>query len=202
MGLTFVHGRELIVQFKAVMGSTTVNMQTEDRKDMLCTSSSVPPRQCHNAGKQASSQTLLSHGPSPDVSQFTPLTVLQPHSSLCIPVNDHTPLLAMLTASIVCCNAPLCTHISLVLLSSLAGELGSKWESSGGSSFPCASSQALSSRSFLLLARSAVGRDEKPFSTPCPHLAGKQRVGAPAALKNSSEMVLFFQQNQQQHRSR
>lgn len=67
--------------------------------------------------------------------------------------------------TLVCCSAPLCTHMSLVLRSSLPGELGSKWESSGGSSFPCASSHARSSRSFLLLARSAVGRDEKPFST-------------------------------------
>lgn len=67
-------------------------------------------------------------------------------------------------------HAQLHTHRSLVLRSSLVGELGSKWESSGGSSFPCASSQARSSRSFLLLARSAVGRGkrgEKTFSTPC-----------------------------------
>lgn len=61
-------------------------------------------------------------------------------------------------------HAQLHTHRSLVLRSSLVGELGSKWESSGGSSFPCASSQARSSRSFLLLARSAAGRGDKQRS--------------------------------------
>lgn len=103
-------------------------------------------------------------------------------------------------------HAQLHTHRSLVLRSSLVGELGSKWESSGGSSFPCASSQARSSRSFLLLARSAVGRGkrgEKTFSTPCQQdSAGKKRKAAPAILKNSCEMFLFFQEKQQRHRSR
>lgn len=89
------------------------------------------------------------------------------HSSACHPYSFN---------ALVCCSAPLCTHISLVLRSSLLGELGSRWESSGGSSFPCASSQARSSRSFLLLARSAVGRDEKPSSTSCPHFAKKHKV--------------------------
>lgn len=61
-------------------------------------------------------------------------------------------------------QAQLHTHRSLALRSSLVGELGSKWESSGGSSFPCASSQARSSRSFLLLARSAAGRENEQRS--------------------------------------
>lgn len=118
------------------------------------------------------------------------LAALQPHLSLLIPVNDHTPLLPSLLR-LHCTgvlHAQLHTHRSLVLRSSLVGELGSKWESSGGSSFPCASSQARSSRSFLLLARSAAGRGDKqkkPFSAPCQqHLAEKTQA-APAALKNS-----------------
>lgn len=118
------------------------------------------------------------------------LAALQPHLSLLIPVNDHTPLLPSpqrLHCSGVL-RAQLHTHRSLVLRSSLVGELGSKWESSGGSSFPCASSQARSSRSFLLLARSAAGRGDKqkkPFSTPCQQRLAEKIQTAPAALKNS-----------------
>lgn len=46
------------------------------------------------------------------------------------------------------------THRSLGFLPSLMGELGSRWESSGGNSLPWASSHARSSLSFRLLARS------------------------------------------------
>lgn len=47
------------------------------------------------------------------------------------------------------------THRSFVLLSSLEGEPGSRWDSSRGSSFPWASSHARSSLSLRRFARSA-----------------------------------------------
>lgn len=56
------------------------------------------------------------------------------------------------------------TYRSLAFLSSLAGELGSRWESSGGSSFPWASNHARSSRSFLLFARSTDGGESHYIS--------------------------------------
>lgn len=82
--------------------------------------------QCHNAGKWASSQTLLSCGPNPDVSQ---LPVLQPHFSLCIPVDDHTPLLTILTASAHLCAAV--PHCVLTYPWSFALPWQGNWDPSG-----------------------------------------------------------------------
>lgn len=84
------------------------------------------------------------------------------------PYDSIPPWLSFLTFSIrqpaILCVHEYCTLVqytyrSLAFLSSLEGELGSKWESSGGSSFPWARSHARSSRSFLLLARS-VNREK------------------------------------------
>ena len=96
---------------------------------------------------------------------------------------------------------PLCTHGSLVLFSARGGDWGSRWDSWGGSAFPWASSQARSSLSRRLLARSArtrstgaSGHKGDPCSTAPSARTGERlhgllswgsqrgRSGRPAAL--------------------
>lgn len=161
--LTFIHGSELIIQFKAVIEKTTVNTDLGHTRHFLLLH--LP---FHTTRSAMMLTGLITNAPlacnkSRCFSAYSlPLSnLISPSSLLWMITLLPSPQMTHCTGVL---HAQLHTHRSLALRSSLVGELGSKWESSGGSSFPCASSQARSSRSFLLLARSAARREDKQRS--------------------------------------
>jgi len=88
--LTFIHGCELIIQFKAVIEKTTVNIRLRTYKAFPFTSSSLPHHtQCHDANRPHHKHSSSMEQIQMFLSLF--LAALQPHFSLLISVSHHTP---------------------------------------------------------------------------------------------------------------